>query len=92
MLLVFALFQPYRSKRANIIEVVVLLDLIILTTLFLNDQDESNTSHQQFGMFLLLLPFLITVLFIAAKLLERLWYVVVFIITHTWMSVMFAIA
>lgn len=73
VLLVFALFQPYRSKRANIIEVVVLLDLIILTTLFLNDQDESNTSHQQFGMFLLLLPFLITVLFIAAKLLERLW-------------------
>ena len=65
--------QPYKTKRTNIIEVVVLLDLLLLTGVFLNLEERSTIATQGFSLILLLLPFLAILFYIAAKIIAYWW-------------------
>ena len=70
---VFACSQPYNEKRANIIESLILLDLLILTSLFLNTADQSLNDVSNLAAVLLIIPFLFGFLYILVKVISILW-------------------
>ena len=65
--------QPYQAKRTNIIEAVVLMDLLLITGIFLNMEERSTMATQGFGIILLFLPFLAILFYIVAKIISYWW-------------------
>ena len=70
---IFACAQPYKEQRTNIIETLVLLDLLILTALFLKTDSRSREAVDDLGALLLLLPFFIAIGYIALKIMSTIW-------------------
>ena len=61
--------------RANLIETLVLLDLLVLTALSLDTSRENQSAVRPYSYILLLLPFVSLVLYIAAMLFSYAWSV-----------------
>ncbi len=70
---VFACSQPYNAMRANLIEAMILLDLLLLTSLSLDADRWSQSAVRPYSYILLLVPFVALVLYIGAKLFSYAW-------------------
>lgn len=77
---VFACAQPYNSTKANFIEGFVLLDLLILTSLFLDTAEQKQRAVRAIGYILLLAPFISMVLYIAAMLFGYAWLAILYLL------------
>lgn len=73
---IFARSKPYTSTRSNVIEGLVLLDLILITALFLNRHESTQIGRELrlVAVILLLLPFITVFLYIATKLWIIIWH------------------
>lgn len=61
--------------KANIIEVFILLDLLLLTALFLDSNSQNLDAVRTIASILLLIPFIFIVLYIGAMLFSYVWSV-----------------
>lgn len=77
---VFACSKPYNSMKANFIEGFVLLDLLILISLFLDTAEQKRGANRTFGYILLLVPFVFMVLYIAAIIFAYSWSVRIYML------------
>ena len=73
--LTFAFFKPYQNRLANFIEAIVLIDLLLLTSLFLNTNTQVQASVRPLSQLLLLLPFISVTIYIVAKTASIIWWV-----------------
>lgn len=71
VLLVHLLFQPYEDRHVNIIESLVLINLVSVTVMFLNPT--INKVPIWFSICLLLLPYLYGTLYLAWRLIRKIW-------------------
>lgn len=67
---VLAYSHPYTSKKANAIETLVLLNLLVVTAL---NFDLSVPMHKPFALILLLLPFIAASLYCSLLLFAYVW-------------------
>lgn len=81
----FACSKPYNSMKANIIEAFVLLDLLLLTALFLNTNRQNQNSVKPFATALLLLPFIGIGFYILVKLFSYAWSVLIPVYMQTFL-------
>lgn len=79
---VFAIFKPYQNRVANIVEAIVLIDLLLLITLFLNTDAGVQAAVRPLTQLLLLLPFISVTIYIVLKITVLIWYAV-YNYTHT---------
>lgn len=70
---VFACAQPYNSKLANLIETLVLLDLLVLTSLSLDNGRQNQSTVRPYSYIFLLIPFISLVLYVLARLYYYAW-------------------
>lgn len=75
MFLVFAFAQPYKSKLANISEALTLLDLLLISALYLNTDVLAVEEVQPFATTLLLIPFIVAVPYLFCKITIYIWYI-----------------
>ena len=71
--MIFAFFKPYNNRVANIIEAMVLIDLLLLTTLFLNVSTQVQSVVRPLSRLLLLLPFISVTIYIVLKIISLIW-------------------
>lgn len=69
--LTFAFTQPYTSKVANICEALLLLDLLLISALYLNLNDAERV--QRLATALLLIPFIVTFFYLSSKAAVYIW-------------------
>ena len=74
--MIFAFFKPYKNYIANLVEALVLIDLVLLTTLFLNDSTQVQSIVRPLSQLLLLLPFISVAIYIALKSFSLIWWVI----------------
>ena len=70
---IFACAKPYENTKVNFIEMLVLLDLLVLTALFLDTDIRHLNAVLPYAKVLLLLPFISLVLYIGAILMALVW-------------------
>lgn len=71
--IIFAFFKPYQTRVANIIEALVLIDLLLLTSLFLNTSEKAQAAVRPLSQLLLLLPFISVTIYITVKIITLIW-------------------
>jgi len=71
--MVFVLAHPYDEERSNLIEGLILLDLLVLTGLFLNTGDQARSDTSRLAILLLLLPFIYAGLYIILSFISIIW-------------------
>lgn len=71
MFLTVAFAQPYTSKIANISEALLLLDLLLISALYLNLNDVVRV--QRLATVLLVLPFIVTLIYLSSKVAAYIW-------------------
>lgn len=70
---IFAIFKPYQTRVANLMEALVLIDLLLLTSLFLNTSEKAQVAVRPLSQLLLLLPFISVTIYIAVRLISLIW-------------------
>lgn len=70
---VFACSQPYNSKKANLSEILVLLDLVIVSALALDRDSSALKRVTPYALTLLLIPFITTFIYFTFKIINYIW-------------------
>ena len=70
---IFAVFKPYQTRVANLIEALVLIDLLLLTSLFLNTSEQAQAAVRPLSQLLLLLPFISVTIYIIMRIIGLIW-------------------
>ena len=70
---IFAIFKPYQTRIANIIEALVLVNLLLLTSLFLNTSEQAQAAVRPLSQLLLLLPFISVTIYIVMRIISLIW-------------------
>lgn len=71
--LTFSFSQPYTSKTANISEALVLLDLLLISALYLNTDALALEKVQPLATALLLIPFIVAFTYLFCKVTAYIW-------------------
>ena len=71
---VFAFAQPYKSKIANILEALTLLDLLLISAIYLNTDVLVVEELQPLATTLLLAPFIVALPYLICKITAFVWY------------------
>ncbi len=71
---IFACTRPYTSELANAIEALMLLDLLLVSAIFLNGSNSVLAKVRPLGLVLLLVPFIVTLSFLAFRIVAYIWY------------------
>ena len=80
---VFAISQPYTAWKANLSEILVLLDLLLVTALFLYKSRSMQAMERPLARTFLLLPFIVTFIYLGYKIIVYIWYVLTAVaVTH----------
>ena len=73
MFVVFAFSSPYTSRKAYFIEAALLLDLILVASVFLNANADNQETFAPFTSTLLLLPLIAAMIYFVYKLAFLMW-------------------
>jgi len=75
ILVITSRVRPYTDKWVNFVEVLILLNLVLLSAYFLDNKRLPSTANNDFAVVLLIIPFIYFSLYLLTKIITRCWYV-----------------